>query len=660
MSYILCGYDVPVEEGVYPKCLLYDESKGTFGVKTLRFKNNEKKTCMRATFGKDQHPPFLFSRVVDNAFTGGIRLKPGVDDVPVFTVDTAPHTILTESDIDVIFEGAPTNIMRGVRDGASICTKMTEREYVKNVGFKQSLLRAVRSGLIEKMGLRTAGNVGGYVPTRMDSLFVGFEPVDYYATSAKYPHGPDSVILRHKIIKHVLEDACVYIKVAMFDSLGMEKALSLCLPTGSSRKATDVFWPREQKPAVCLRVADDLMYDGGDFHILTPEEAAGKPVTVDILPSGRGYFDWIQLDSGQEVVDEECRAYRDFKEQLSLLKSVYVPGETAEYFRKAAVVYSTHGPEEPFACLDFVNFYANVAVKFGLDDYVSEVLKRMTAFRGDYPAMKGWIVTLLGKARWADPFFYNRMKALSVAVVISTIGANSHIVTGSATDGLMVKPEAISEFVYPAGFPVKREFVPREGSPMMSNGPATYSGVCRRTGEIIHRGCIGRGKHPDWFHDLVTDLISGCLGVTDKAATMEAIRSVLTTKAAKTNQYLLPDTHRMPLPVSDKRRGTEYYINELCTGICQMYGVIGDNVIAAKDLGGHDPPPTQNAWVIKQINVDKYVEEIGDKISRVAALFSGHPEAVGLCETAVVETVKHIERTLPKEPGMYPGGVDYA
>lgn len=652
MSYILCGYDVPLENGVHPKCLLYNEIRGTFGVKTLRTKG-----CLREAFGKERSPPFLFSRVVDNAFTGGIQLADN-NTGPAFTVDTTPHTLLTETDVDDIFKCIPVSIKDSVKDGASIPTKMTEREYVKTTGFKPALLRAVRVALINKMGLKSK-SAGGYIPSRIDTLFVTFEPVDYYAPSSKYPHGPDSVILRHKIIKYVLEDACPYIKVALFDSLEMEKALAMCFPTGSTRKGMDIFWPQEQSPDTCLKVADDLSFDGGDFSVLTPEKAEGKTNTFDVPAAengGGGFFEWVPIDAESPT---DRIILHSFEWQLALIKSVYLPGETGDYFRKGAVVYSTHASDEPFACLDFSNFYANVAVKFGLDSYVSEVLKRMMAFRVRLPAMKGWIVTWLGKSRWADPFFYNRMKALSVAVMVSTIKANAHMVTGSVTDGLLVKPEAVNEFVYPASFPVKRDFIPKEGSAMMSSGPSTYAGVCGRTGEVVHRGCIGRGKQPEWYHAVVSTIVAGCLE-EGADTTMTTIKSILTSKACRTNQYLLPDTHRSPLAISDKRRGTEFFINELCTGICQMYAIVDDNVMPVAALSGHDPPSTMNVWSIKQINVDKYVEEMKDKISRVAALFSERPDAVNLCEKATEEVVKHIELTLPRARAMYPGGVDYA
>lgn len=649
MSYVLCGYRVSYDDQPH-ECLLYNEG-GNFKVKPLRGK---KKGCLRDAFPKGVDPPFPFTRVADNAFTGGIQ--PTDSEDRAFTVDTMPFTVLTEADIDAIFDTAPASLRMGVRDGAAGCAKVTEKEYVKSVGFKQSLLRAVRVGLMEKLGMRSARSYS-YLPTRMDALFVAFEPVDYYAGTDKYPHGPDSVVLRHKIIKHVLEDACPYVKVALFDSLGMVMALSLCLPTGVTGRGAEMFRPSPNHPEACFQIAEDLIYDGGDFRILTREEAAAKTVRVEADTAPRVFFNWIPINGDGEGPKTKPDVTK-LKDQLALMRSVYLPEQTSDSFQKGAVIYSTHAPEEPFACLDFSNFYARVAVEFGLDDYVSKTLTLMTSHRTRFPAMKAWIVTLLGKSRWLDPFFYNRMKALSVAVVASTIAANSSAVTGSATDGIMVNPESVDGFVYPEGFPMKKEFVPAVGTPMLSNGPTSYVGVCGTSGKIVHRGLVG-GTHPAWYAKVVSALAEGCLGLTDPKGAMDAVRTVLREDAGETRQYLLPDTHRMPLAVSDKRPGTEFYINELCVGICQLYAVVDEHVAPAASFGGDPPPLTQNAWVIKQVNVGKYAETIKDKIERTAGLFSGYPDAVKLCEDAAEVTLEHVFKTLPAERAMYPGGADY-
>lgn len=654
-EYILCGYDLCTPEQGRTKCLLYDEVKGTFDLVALCLE--ERRGCLRDAFRIDYMPPFVFTRVVDNVFTG--QIQPSENTTPVFTVDTLPHTTLRESDIDSIFGNVPITIKRGVANNAARHMEMTESEYVNTTGFTQGFLNAVRVGLMKKLGLK-AITANCIIPTRLDTLFVGFEPVDYYASSDRYPHGPDSVILRHKIIKNVLESACPYIRVAMFNSMGMEKALALCLPTGSRGKGMEIFRPRKQNPEACLKISDDLIYDGGSFEILTPAEAAQKTTVFEVpSPPNTGcYFEWIPIN--HKGVDDKKPSidYRVFETQLEILKSAYVWSDKADYFRKGTVVYSIHDAKDQFACMDFSNFYANVAMLFGLDDYISEVLRRMTKFRKKFPAMKNWIVAILGKARWQDPFFYNRMKALSVAVMLSTIRANSHIVTGSATDGLFVKPDALDIFVYPRGFSVKKEFIPLQGSPMVSKGPSHYAGICRRTGKIVHRGCIGQGKNPEWYHDVISVLLKGCLGLLNDVTTMTTITMLLNEKASITRQFILPDTHSMPLPVVDKRSCTEYFVNELCTGICQMYAVVDDHVVPASAMRDHDPPSTQNAWVIKWIDVEKYIQEIGDKISRVAALFPEQQCAISLCENVARKVIEHIKQTLPKDRAMFPGGVD--
>ena len=326
-------------------------------------------------------------------------------------------------------------------------------------------------------------------------------------------------------------------------------------------------------------------------------------------------------------------------------------------------MFAAHSKVDRFACFDFSNFFANVAIKFSLDPYVVKVMKRLIAFRVRVNTIKAWIVAILGKSKHLDPFFYHRMKSLGVAVVLSTINKNPGWVTGASTDGLLVDPQVIqtNSFLYPHGFPLKKEFVPMSGTAMISEGTNTYAGICSKTGEVVHRGFIGRlpGKHPEWYREIIAVLLRGCLsGHTGEV--IRQIELILKEKGYMTRQYVLPDTHTEPLPVQDKQLALEFFANNLCTGLCQVYASIDDHVLPTAVIAGGDQLPfTQSALSVKMINVAKYVDIFQESIRRVAKIFSEKTHLVSLCEHAFAVVKEHVTRTLPCERAVYPGGADY-
>lgn len=670
-TYLLCGYHVP-SDGCDPHCLLYDEMKKTFKTKRLKQKL---RGCFRSAFGSDL--PFRGSRVADNAYTGGIKL---VSDKWNDSIDDIPYTTLSERAVDKIFQQVP-NVKSAVRDDCvPYWTKMTEKKFVLETAFKKNFLRAIRVSLISYLKLEKNPRGDYYLPHDLRSLFIVFDSVDFCG------HDPERIIIRHKLIKYVLEEACPFIKVALFGSLGLEMALAMSLPTGSTGKGVEIFQVHQAATGekTCLEVSDHLAFDGSDFSLVT-DKTSYTCLRVPPMPEDESYFDWLEMSSiatANGDIDgsfpppaKKCKThpkkkssdfFHDIEGQLALLGSVHKPEETTDFFQKGAVVFATHGKTDGFACLDFSNFYASVVIKFGLDSYVVEVMKRLVAWRNRFKTIKAWIVSILGKSKHLDPFFYNRMKALSVAVVLSTIDKNSGSVTGATTDGLLVNPEVIStnSFWYPDGFPIKKEFVPAPGTAMVSEGTNRYAGICSETGEVVHRGFIGRlpGKHPEWYREIIAVLLRCCL--SRQIEVEEAIRrieGILERKGSRTKQYVLPDTHAEPLPVRDKQLAVEYFGNNLCTGLCQVYAVIDDHVLPAAALaGGHQPPLTQSALSVKLIDVSKYVAIFEDSIRRVATVFSDEPDLVSLCERAFGVVKEHVTRTLPYERAVYPGGTDYA
>ena len=665
-TYLLCGYHVPGDSSD-PHCLLYDEAKKTFKTKQLKQKL---RGCFRSAFGSG--PPFRGSRVADNAYTGGIKL---VSDVWNTSFDDMPYTTLSERAVDEIFKQVP-NVKSVVRD-IPYWTKMTEKEFVLETAFRKNFLGAMKVSLINHLKLeKNPRAIYYYLPHNLRSLFIRFDPVDFCG------HDPERIIIRHKLIKYVLEEACPFIKVALFESLKTEMALAMSLPTGSTGKGVEIFRREVRRGAgekTCLEVSDHLAFDSCDFSQVT-DKTGYTCLRVPPMPKDESYFDWLEMTADTSPAPPPAKKccktrhgrrkkksadfYHDIEGQLALLGSLHKPEETTDFFQKGAVVFATHDKTDRFACLDFSNFYARVVIKFSLDPYVVEVMERLIALRNRSETIKAWIVSILGKSKNLDPFFYNRMKALSVAVVMSTIDKNAGSVTGATTDGLLVDPDLTNSFLYPDGFPIKNEFAPCRTATMISEGPNRYAGTCSETNEIVQRGFIGRrpGKHPEWYRDIIAALLRGCLsgGETDDEV-IGRIEGILKRKGSKTKQYVLPDTHAEPLPVQDKQLAVEYFGNNLCTGLCQVYAIVDDHILPAAALaGGHQPPLTQSALSVKLINVSKYVSILEDSIRRVATVFSDKPDLVSLCERTFEVVREHITRTLPSERAVYPGGTDYA
>ena len=534
----------------------------------------------------------------------------------------------------------------------------------------------------------------------MKGLFVSFEPVDKHGKTDKYPHGADYVMMRHKVIKYVYEDMCPFARVALGNTLKMEMALSKCLPMGSANKGIEIFCDDDNDTDDELDntyyyvLSSKIVFRASDFKIFNPKTKTNpmsetpNVETIDQLPHGVSFFDWLEYDviTGKVVSNNDCiekppEFFSNPKTQMAFISSVHKVDETDKFFEDQAVVFTTS--HDAFSCVDFSNFYASVAIKFDIDPYVSRVLKKMSHLRESVPDLKQWIVTLIGKSKHYSPKFYNRVKSLSVATVVSTIKTNSTCVVGASTDGILINAEKLKDCCIlrvPSGFPTKTEFIPSPERPMLVKNPSTYVGFRDdSTRSIVHRGFIGRTGVPLFYRDLMDIVLTACMeaeyGFRDRQRTLDDIRddmigrlnSVMTTKTPI--DFVLPDTRAGVSCVVDERSVLEYVINDMNVGNDQFYAVIDDHILQRQHLcTEHVPPVTLSGYCNKQIDVKRYVGELKDKLKRVARDIkpalpmdetdsTTNTNAIQLCKTAHKLLADHIQRILPSARGSYPGGV---
>lgn len=645
--------------------------------------------CFRDLF-KDGDPPFPFTWVSVSIFTGAITTTtptaedmkaagPGVGNLVDDLTAPIPHVTLSEREIDdVVFMGAKP-MKANTNANIPYWTTVTEKEFVMSCAFKAEFLSRIRVNLMDH--LKYARTPAGVIlpPTAKD-LMVKFERVEPHRAGTRTA---DIVMMRHKIIKHVLEDLCPFAKVILNDTLELEMSLRRCLPMGSSNKGNEIFRPPEEDsggPRYHV-LGDAVMIRGSDFTVLPFDEREEDVVYEDELAEGVEYLDWDGYDvlgKGNDVVEKRAvkpdEFFHDKKGQMAFVRSQYVEGQTDGFFSTGAVVFERRNELLPFVTVDFSNFYASVAIKFNLDPYVTKVLMRMTALRGHSPGLKQWIVTLLGKSKHLNELFFNAMKALSVAVVLATIRKNgAAVVVGATTDGFQLDARSLpSAFLRPAGFPMKTEFVPDVARGMLTVNSNCYVGVSAEDGSMFHRGFIGRlpGGHPEWYKRAVDVVLEHCLGhyvsadksrdylavSTDKM--MTALGAVLSGGAAEARDFVLPSTLDTVRPTADKHPVMEYLCNDLCVGMHQFFAVVDDYILpTACSAQFHTVPQTLSGYHVKQLNVAKYVEVFRSKMEKIAEAFSTDEGCVAMCGAALTMTQKHIETVLDATRSAYPGGV---
>ena len=722
-TYLLWGYWIPPRTDAEnnPCCLLYDTQLRRFKIKSLPPLHKKVKgpTRLRACF-KNTQPPFPFTWVKENVFTGEITATTTPSEAgPKWRASREMEaTIVPEEDIDnVLFNGAPTMMASG-NQNLSMNTRMTEAEYVLTHGIKQSLLRHVRVQLIRYLDLTEhVVNVGSttrvfYLPTDKSLMFLQFERVDPHGKVCDYPSGPDYNMRRHKIIKHVYEEMCPFARAVPHGAMSQEMALSMCLPAGSANFGWEIFYPerktglrrREVYTASHVTIrADDFSIRSSDDHV---KDTRDVEIPIDCSGGGREFLSWrnyalpsaaegdrmsndtspVSVSDPEETDDDDDEErFHDPQKQIKFIASMYCCGETDEFFRKGAVVFYTNQSTAPFSTVDFSNFYANVAIRFRLDPYVSKVLMKMTSMRQRVPELKQWIVALIGKSKHIDPLFYNRLKALSVAVVLATIEKNGDGVVGATTDGVLLDAIRHKKDVrHPAGFPIKEEFVPEPSRGMLTINPNQYVGVSRDDGSVSHRGFIGRfaKDSPSWYRDIVTVVLKHCLKtpafrrcVPDAGgkppASMRESKEVINNLTRKMTaelkaimvgkqmrDYVLPNSYSNSPCTVVKRTVMEYYINDLVVDDHQYLTEVDDYLLPSWcKTDGSRRPISVNGYCIKKMNVAHYVENIRNKLEKVAKAFYEYQGCVALC-TAAFKTVKRfVHTTLRNELTVYPGAV---
>jgi len=655
-SYLVCGYHVPATTGTNsdrcPLCLLYNETKKTFKINSLP--PNKKGGAFRTAF-TDSSPPFPYTWVTENVFSTRLEQlnKPAVDPESLLVtedvIDTKIFKDLTiQSNLSVILP----NILQ---------QEMTEQHCLLNAVFTKGFIQSLRTNLIAQFKLvATEPHKDVYKPTHISHLFIHFSPVDERGGYEQYPYGPEYVILRHKLIKYVLQSICPFIRVALFDNLKLEQALSVCLPQGSAGKGLEIYCPSTD-------TATDTVSD------LDQQAPSTSTNPVD-------FFQWAHLAVGDNTsvipnthnedwndTNVSSGYYHDPATQEAFINSTKRDEESLKFYTSGAVVFSTCTHNTlPFVTLDFTNYYANVAIVFNLDPYISAVLQRLTTRRKTHPELKLWIVALIGKAKHMDRVFYRRLKELSVAVMLTTILNQRDIILGATTDGFMVKYTALPVlFAYPKCFPIKVEFMPRAqpNVMMIHSGPNTMVGI-DSTGSVHHRGIIGRtpGGYPAFYMQLVDILVKYCLQArfqSQEEATVALEAELIGVMKQQTPiKYALTDTGRRPSPINVKTTVLDYLCSEMCVGINQFFALIGDNIVSTAMLATTSTPlpKTQSGWTIKQFNVDKYIEVIEDKFKRCARLF-GESIKLSMCEQASSVVTQHIRKTLPKATAEFPGGL---
>lgn len=694
---LLWGYHIPKGSN-HPICLLVDKDDHRPYLKVINSRAKYNSKTFRQHFAHDD-PPFPFTWVTENIITEEILALDEDHPIPD-PVEGLTHgwktTRLSEACItDSIF--VDTDPLRKAKNSdLNLWSQVSERDFVMNCIFKPSFLRQIRVNLIKLLDLKqtvihvlksdrvsSTRKVIMYIPQSLKHLFIHFDPIDPAGSVDQYEFGADHIAMRHKIVKHVLEDLCPFIRVAIGDTLNLEMCLSMCLPTGSAGRGCEIFSPRRDAatretyyvagPSLVYRESDFTRVDCMSACTIDENECA----LVEPLPDGVSYFDWSQYDVEAGSVemmssdtDKPADFFHDEVGQIALIASTYSVGETDTFFKNGAVVFTNHetsNPLQPFACVDLSNYYATVVNFFNLDPYVAKIMMKMTSLRHKEPDLKKWIVSILGKSQFLDPRLYRRMKDLSVATMLSIINENQNVVMGATTDGVLVDATKLPYSVaVPRGFLVKTEFIPNIDRPMVTINPKLYVGISRE-GNVHHRGFIGKDGQPTFYRDVISTVLESCLEaaygdgnypirelVSD---TVKSITDILSTIDIK--GYMLPDP---PSPVkctgASKYRVIDYLINDMSVEYNQFFAVVDDHIVPSSYLNTpHTLPTTLSGYCIKQFNIPMYVTIMRSRLMSVARAFDYHPGCSRVCQEVFKVFKTHIHSTLPADRTSYPGGV---
>lgn len=663
----------------------------------------------------DHNPPLPYTAVEFDS--SGSYLIEKLDRPSIIMLPTGPsdiqHTLLTESEVDDIFVKYPLIDKRHYNVDACHKNKilMSEREYVLRHAYTPSFLREIKLTLYKKfltqkmvLGNGPGANARDHIPLCLRMQFIQFDPINWHAWTTTYPNGPDYLLRRHKLIKHILEAACPFIHVAIHDKLPMEKVLSWSLPYGSGGRGYECFAsvPRRdfirngatfdgKTGKITRKVPTDLpllmkppqpspLVSFSDFFTLTKPRCAMTRAEIECVSNNKRkrYDDDHSNDTKRRSREQEEKQQARQQSDIWSYIAQFFTASTAEYFQKGCVVsVEISNSLATFSTIDFTNFCATIACKYNLDPFITKVLTRLIAARDHgHDNAKAWIVSLLGKAAKEDPFFYQTMKQASVAIMLDTMQHQKPgLIIGVTTDGFMLNTSAMpAEFHYPDGFELKMEFEPDDVR-MLRETACKYVGFDQH-GDVYHRGFISSRKYPLVFVKIVECLLRRVLmsmplhlnntenphlcvypemthGISDE------ITGILNQYASRPVDFALPNVNiDAPSTTVDKLPALTFFYNDQCVELFQMYAILDDQTLPT-NFSCSELPETLFASCIKRFNVSKYHDIIHDKLEAVArfAKATAGIDATELVQATYAVVTEYIERKLPRDKGVFPGGM---
>ncbi|GFS16410.1 hypothetical protein ElyMa_001472500 [Elysia marginata] len=221
-EFFLCGYYMSTIQSK-PYCLLYSDVAKKFSAKLIQQLNKKNRVitggnCFRHAFVNNK-PLSLFTWERDDIFDRHqILPAPEIDrQIDGLTHDRTPY-VMTETVIDHLFRNLPhlaDVAIPPTRENASHL--LTEDEAVTKFSFRHQFITELKDRLISFLKFtRPSDRSFAYnVPTSTKHLLVTFEPVNVHGGYDVYPHGPDDVIRRHIILKHIIQTLiCPFVHVA--------------------------------------------------------------------------------------------------------------------------------------------------------------------------------------------------------------------------------------------------------------------------------------------------------------------------------------------------------------------------------------------------------------------------------------------------------------
>ncbi len=633
----------------------------------------------------DNNPPLRYTRVTHDQLEGTVKR---CKQQQRRTVDEIGDTLITESQLDkYVFNKLPP-LSKGKAQGYNQWLMVTAGELIDHV-FKRDYVMSIAHGIVVDLLKMTNVKGLGYIPLNQDQLFLRFEPILWTeADDADYR------FTRQVLVKHAVELVCPFTTVCLEDTADLEKCLALALPMGSRLKGKELYMPlkggggsEEDDGQPRKKKTKTSSSKGGCLSVTYPDKPTVYIDTVSGVMSHNS--------NGEEVLteltplDDPVNFLREGNRKSKwkcLAYMAYRYDEAPSYYQKQAVVFSHHRPDDRcgFSIYDYTNYYASVLAAFNLDPFLTECLDLLRSMRTRHPILKLYIVSILGKGKHEDLYRYNILKQLSVAVMLDTVNMNPGVVLGATTDGIMVKNnDPLREFVYPDNlFEVKRE---NNFSKAVVKHTNHYAGLSADGSGAVHRGCLGKGcAAPKWYKRAFDILLEKCLQVTEEESSPELLESHFKQLDADVNDYLksLEDTDVLDLfvlspdpvysvsPVTTKFPVIYWLVNEMVIHKWQMYSVVDDHITffhrvseeeekESTQAGGVSrvPPATLSAMCLKNIEENKYVSLLDERIVSVSLLFDDHPAVKRACSITRNLVVAFIRDVCPKGQAVYPGGV---